>query len=428
MLSYNANLTSAFQRDQQISWRIEYWDTPFLALDGDVASAGIRLDVREPHASYPWSQFRSSFVADFDNATRCFARVTDGRTDQLVGYWAGGAPAHHGVTTNGRVAYRFRCYLRPPAGRGWFDSSPTPAFFLAVAGQGRMHIQKVRAVSGGGATTVLLAAQDVTEQGFLENGYVLLPTINDMAAGDYLEIYYIQDAAYDPWGGFVVKAVAASRSSSNTADQALAAAAPVLGCGLVDDDSARTSSMTPRDVVFAQNVEVTHRRGAASTCVFELPLLNPAVHDGFGWEWYRPTSDAVGQLQLWDAGQVQFSVRRKRLVRVWAGWPQEQYPLFTGQVHDFGDPTNGLVRVECQSFEARLLERFDKNLPDPVSYMTFGFNALEETADPVYGIAAYDNWPMEYVLWDLTTRAGVDASLTRQAYPIPSLTGTPTYI
>lgn len=413
-----------FQPQQQTSFSIDYWDTAFATLEGNEASGGIVMDLRQPKGDGTYTlkaavtaaaattdaTYGTAAMAAFVNAANSAAVVTNGRVANLIGYWAAGAPGEHGAGVRGKVAYHFRCYLRSINGRTWFSSAAQPTFSIAVAGNGYIRIDKR---VGGTVTTLLNRA--VLEADFLENGLTFTPSITNMSAGDYLDIFYVQDG--ELWGGFVVKSV-----SGSVQTQALAQSAPILGCGFMDDDTSRAGTLVKRTLTMIADVEVVQSLGQSAQLSFRLPLIKPSVYDGIGWEWVRTSSDDPGVLRAHDV--TTFDLKRQRLVRIKGGFVGEQYTLFTGFIDDFDDPADGNVEVKCLGFEQRILDQFMKNYPDRVSYMAFGYKGRSGVAEPVYDVSAYDNWPLEYVLRDLLVRAGIDESKVTKNLTVPLSTGS----
>lgn len=446
------NNTQQFKADQRIAVQVEYWDTPYTALDNGVASAGVPMNVRQPLDTGTWtlpSIFKSA--ADntdlsgtgtnaFNNDTYSKACLRDsagtrveGVTDNLIGYWAAGAPGHHGASWNGRVAYHFRLKLRPVNGRSWWSTTATPSFFLALAGSGWMRIDRKV-----GSTVTTIFKGNLSETRFLDEdgGYEVTnasgyasssKTSLAISSSDQLDVYYIQDAG-DPWGGFVIKAVLGDLSTmSQTQINAAAAAAPVAGCGLFDGGV----QPTKRTFIGVRSIETDRSVGATSQAQVELPLLSPQKHDGAGWELYRdPTDkDDPGVLRLWDAGAVQFSVRRGMLVRISTGFmtpsASELYPVFTGLVEDF-PASNGVAQLSAKDFQSVITTQTPRNYPDKVSYMAAGYRSSTSASEPVYEIPAFDGWSMESAVEELLVRSGIDASNLTQKLTVPTANGTST--
>lgn len=419
--------SKTFAADQQWDFSVTSWDTPFTVLEGGVASGGIIFDLVEPKntSTATWKTYVDNFkgiaqnisaVAGFTATSSIIQQVTSGRVDNLAQYWAAGAPGHHGATVSGRVAYHFRCYLRSTTGRAWFSNTATPSWFLALAGNGYFRIDKTVA-----STVTTLYAGMLTEKDFLVSGFAFTPTISNMAAGDFLDIYYIQTGA-ENWGGYTFKPVLGTRGT-DAADQAAAQAAHILGCGLLDDN-APPATQTFHSV---KSVSVESSRGKAMAADLLLPLVNPAMHDGTGWKWVETSPDDPGVLQLVEGGVTAFTLKRKRLIQIIGGFAGEQYTLFTGLVQDYSEPAGNSSTLSCLGFETKLLEQYDVNYPDPISYMTRGYKrttSASGTSEPIYPIPAYDNWPLEYLTADLMLRNGIDASHLSKQLLVPKSDGT----
>jgi hypothetical protein len=397
--------SSLFAQDQLESCVVDTWNTPFTVLEGGVASAGMVVDVRQPDGSTKWTDYLASLKTStasglsgaFHSAS--VTAVAAGRTPNCFDSWGAGSPAWYGAQRAGQVAIRYSGVLRSVLGRTWFSAASSVQFSLAVAGSGYCRVTKT--VSG--VTSEVLVAgtagASLTEQDFLENGLRFTEVIT-LAPGDGLSVYYVQNG--EAIGGFVAKAVKGSVQT-----QALAQSAPLLGCGLLDDGLAPTAYMLPN----LGRAVVQYTEGSAFTTTIECPLLNPEHHDGFGFEFVESESDHDDQyLKVWNGGVVEYELRKGRLIRVSMGEPGQEYTVFTGVIKDFSHAQNGVLTLECMSFEHRLLETHTKNEPDELSYMTFGYRRQTATGEPVYGVQAYDNWALEYVVADMMYRGGVDAS------------------
>lgn len=416
--------TSIFQQDQTLAATISYWDTPFTALENNVASNGIVMDVREPYSSGVTTlsalktalgaAAASGAYAAFTNATNSKPVVSNGVTDNLINYWAGGAPGRHGASVSQRVAYHFKCCLRPVTGREWWSTSTAPNFQVAFAGNGWVRITKTIA----GVTTDLTSGAvaingTMTEADFLANGLKLSDAITTMNPADCLDIYYIQDG--EPWGGFVFKAVASGDTAAN---------APIISSSIFDTGT----QPTRRTFSAYAGIRVSEKVGSASTATIDLPLLNASVDDDIGWEFVKSSADDPGLLRYHVGDGTTYDIKRSRLVQIQLGFSGEPYTAFTGFIDSFSAPDNGVIHLTCMSFEQRAVEQFVKNYPDRISYMCHNYKRRKGTVEPVYDITAYDNWPLEYALRDLLTRAGIDQSTTRQPLQVDTSTGTLTAV
>lgn len=404
-----------------ITTTIDYFDTPFTALEDDYASFGIPVDVRQPTGGGTFSVKAqidavgntTSAVSTFTNATYSSSVLFDdagaaisGRVANLVGYWAGGAPGHHGFSHKGRVAYHWRCYIRPAGARKWWNPAATPTWRLAFGGNGYVRIEKV--VSG---SVSVLFKGDVTEAHFLENGLRTTDLITDMTAGDYLDIYYVQDEKFT-WGGYVFKAI-----SGTEVTDVVIREAPVVGCGLFDTGT----QPTKQTLKHYANLEVSRLVNRGANAQFTVAMANMQNFDAVGWEWVKDDDDDPGNLKMYNASLTTgtVDVYRKRLIRIKGGFidtrgTSEIYTMFTGFIDDFGTIQGGFAPVTCVGFDQNILDQHIKNYPDRISYMTYNYKRRKGTSEPVYDVGSYDNWVMEYAIRDLMVRAGIDESVLQQ--------------
>lgn len=432
--------SQTFQNDQQVEQLLQYWDSPFTALYNDKASLGMRLDVREPKNNGTWTLPAIITGGNDASLTTAFtttgnpppadtysaACIADGRTSNVIGYWAAGAPGYHGVTKYRRVAYRFRGTLKSAVDRGWFMPLSDPlSLQFGVAGSGYVRLRK---------NDVTFYQGKITEELFCTDGMTWIAPQVFASATDILDIFYLQND--DPWGGFVVKV----RDITDATNYVLGdmttqyrtslqkrwstQEAPVVGCGLFD-----TGVATAQTIPMAMSISTEIRTGQSPKLTFTLPLIS-TVNDEVGWEFVVDNTDPLGFLRgTVVAGGSQMTLRRNRLVRCklgfknWTGGTSELWPTFTGFIEDFDEASSGMVRVTASGFEQRLAEQFVKNYPDPVSYMANGFRRKSGTIEPVYAVMAYDNWPMELAIRDMLVRCGVDEA--RMAAPLKAPQATP---
>jgi hypothetical protein len=410
-----ADGSQAFQSDQTLVHSVTYYDTPFTVLHNGIASNGLILDVREPLPTDNWKSYYDTLNAlggSNTAASTAFASVgralvSDGRADCIQDYWAGGAPSEWGVTQNGRVAVHFQAIMRSVQGRSWFSSDTAPTLFLAAAGEGLMRIEAV--ISG---TRTQIFHGILSEKSFLALGFGLSAEVA-LAEGDSLDIYYVQGAK-EIWGGFVVKAVLGSKDSDDSVNQANAAAAWPISCGLMDDGT----PPTPVTLHTYETIDTVRTKQAASTASVVVPLINTQMSDGSGWEWSDPT------LTLKDADTTVATLERKRLIQIAMGVGEENLEVFTGFIDDFDDSEQGQVTIACLGFETRLIEQFDKQYPDRISYMGRGYRSLLGATEPVYPVPAFDNWPMEWAISEMLVRRGIDPAQLTAPRVVPLSDGT----
>lgn len=322
---------------------VQYWDTPYPVLENDHPTGGIPMWIREPRGDGTFSlrtalqsatlNADASGVFDDDTYSKPIliddeGNQKEGRVMSLINYWAGGAPNWHGASVQGKVAYHFRLYLRAPEGRSWWSSADKPDFMLLAAGNGFMRVDKV--VSG---TVTTIHNADVTEAMFLESGLLPLARITTMQVGDYLDIYYVEDASFG-WGGYVFKAMLYTDYQGFSSAEEAYRHAPVV-CADMFDDSQEPQLVTLEDF---GDVVVRRQRGGAATGEIEIPLANLQRFDAKGWVWNRDTTNDPGYLELYKGNLFPDEIHRKRLVRIKTGWTS---PM----------PSTGLKYADTIAFE-----------------------------------------------------------------------------
>jgi hypothetical protein len=437
------NPSTFFAADQEWRFRIKTWDTPQTTLENDTSSQGLQLRVYQPQTEATnWNAYASALKsvapnaspeAALTNAAFAATAVPDGRWPVVQAYWGSGTPNWWGGAYVGQVALAYSGTLVPAAQRTWLSASND--FTFAVAGSGWVRIDAVD-----GATRTTLFNGEVGETRFLDTGFLYSKT-HTFTATTSVHVYYVQ-TKLEAWGGLVVKAIPGARSGdlpANASDsyvyvggsaaQELAQDAPVVSCGLFSHGGAVDAVELP----FILSASVTHEPGGAARADIEIPMLNPDFNDGNGWIFFQedPLYDP-GQLQVYDAGQLIHTLKRKRLIQVEVARKTATpnwVPIFTGHVDDFGSASNGRLTINCVSFEGRMVEQYEQ-APDRISYMSRGYRVLdyteapvEDRKQPVYNVPAFDNWPLQYAVEELAIRAGVDPSCFRKVRKATTSTG-----
>jgi hypothetical protein len=414
-----------FAADQDWIFRVRSWDTPQTVLEDDTASEGMRLRVFQPTSETTnWAAYVSGMRAAGTDPTAAFvnaqyvAQAADGRWPLVQTYWGSGAPNWWGGAYTGRVALCFSGTIVPLARRAWLSTSDQYTFALAGSGWVR-----VDAVSGGQRTTLFNG--ELSEPLFLGEGFRYSDT-HTFTPGTELQIYYVQSRS-NPWGGLVVKAIPGARPAAAEL-HAAAAQAPVVSAGLFSHGG----GIAPTELPFINSVSVSVRRGEAGTVDLEVPLLNPAQHDGHGWIFHQQDPGDPGELRVFDGGTLQYALKRKRMIQVQIARRDadpEWLPLFTGHVHDFGKADSGKLTIQCVGFPSRMVEQYEQ-APDRISYMARGYRVLDyqqvapdERKQPVYNVPAFDNWPLPWAVQELATRAGLDPSRFKKLLQVVDTTG-----
>lgn len=312
--------TQQFESQQRPFWRAEYWPTTFTPLRNDQPSFGIRMWIREPTGDGVFnlgagSAFQvslpSAAESTFDAAT-AKSIVTDGRTANLIGYWAGGAPGYHGATQSGRIAYHFKAFVRSPSARDWFSESNPFVACVACHGNGYFRVIHTPADTG---VPISLVNATLDEKSFIDKA--IGPFFSESATfetGDTVDFYYVQDQT--PWGGFFFKMVPGGRPEKPRDRKLALREAPVIGCGLMDD-GVDVPKYSFGSVVGG---DVSRPDGQVCKATFRVPLVNTDAWDGVGWEWVKglssllpppPPEENPGDLELgaWTVYQQQNNFR-----------------------------------------------------------------------------------------------------------------------
>jgi hypothetical protein len=385
-----------FAGGQAWSQTLTYYDSPFTVLEGTgdrAASSGLRFDVRQGIPGADWALDEqlagvsaASAWTNFQNAAFSQAVVTEGAVANAIEYWSGGAPGWYGVSERGRVALHYYGELRPAQNRQWFHSGVTFDMCLALGGNGYCRVDV-------GTTNVFDGP--VTEAGFLTQGLSLTDPFT-VDTGTTIDVYYVQTDAAKGWGGFVAKAVPGVFDAAAAPEERAAVLrdAPVLSCGLFDT----AVPVPPKTVEFFSDLMVTSERGGkAAEASFQLPLVNPQMHDGNGWEWHRDLVDTSdpGSLRFHrgNISQLSFDMRRQRLVTVdvTAGANQAGTLAPTPESNDLGQVildynSRTLVRTDGERITSWTDDSGDGHT---------GFTAGDR-AGPIYRATGFDGADVPY--------------------------------
>jgi hypothetical protein len=88
----------------------------------------------------------------------------------------------------------------------------------------------------------------------------------------------------------------------------------------------------------------------------------------------------------------------------------EMYPRFTGFIDDIFPNDDGETAViVARGIESKLAEVFDENNPDRLDYHAHGYILRERSVEPVFGVPAFDCWPLEVAAAVLCYKAGIDS-------------------
>lgn len=441
-----AKNTQAFSSDQKTTFRAYYWNTTSTAIRlGEAHLVNERLtafgagvgfamfDLLDPtfkpstpaalEAGLAKTSGKTKAILDYDES----GAYRVGVVPVIYDYWGSGAPV--GGTRAKQVVMKYTGYITQPV------SNAT----LVFAGQGTV----MAVVTRGGVSTTLVngaiseptpsvdtsrvTAATITG----EWGYQFNTTPYSFQAGDKLDIYYIHNG--ESWGGLCAKVFpGAIRTDVNFLTDLRNAT--VIGASFLAKDAGTLPALT---IPYVIDAEIRPQLGAVPEARVRVALTDASESDG--WVYVKEN----GEEFLRDNKDVTNTLKKGRAIHVVGGFVvplggEEVYPRFTGYIDDIYPDNDGAALVTCRGFEGKLAEPFDTNNPDRLSYQANGYIRREGSGEPVFGIPAYDNWPLEVVVRDLCARSGIDdynvgrspASLTPEfgmARFITNTTGTLTF-
>lgn len=406
--------TQIFSADQTINFRAQYFDT---------ANTAIRLGPAHPTPDQ-YTAFGSGVAfAMFDLLDKTFAPVDraslesaltnpstktrptlgydrlgnyrTGVVPNVYMYWGSGAPA--GGSRAKSVLLKFS---------GTVQASGTVTLVLAGQGTVQVYANKANTPILAGkirAPEPLVTLTGVTPARITgEWGYQFITTT--FTKGDIVEIYYWHNG--EPWGGICAKAFPGTIDTSSDAFLANVRSAAVIGASFMAKESAPIPAMT---IPYIAETQIKTTAGAVTEMQMKVALTTKNEGNGFFLDTIRDENRLVDNANTGNA------IKKGRIVHFEGGFlrpdgTDELYPRFTGYIEDIlPDSTNGVATIVCKSFEGLLAGPFDENNPDFLSYHANGYILRQRVDEPVYGITAFDYWPVEVAVRDLMYRAGIDA-------------------
>lgn len=374
--------SGAFTSTQIIDWRVDWFDSSM-----DVPERGIGFRLGNPASTFTTAGMQAAANPTSYYNTNTTPVLTNsgtwGSSPIVVDYWGSGAPT--GISKARFVAFHYRGFVATD--RSWIHKTgTTSSAWLSFSGNGYIRVQ--------------LNGADILNTKLSYSTFVT-STLFTPVANDRIDIYYFQLG--DPWGGLVGKYVAQKTGQSSattdiTIDQYRES--PPLAASIIPFTTA--TSTTLKEVIEAA-VEIN---GPLDTAMlkFRVPLSNQDSSSG----WRLLTTPR--RLQYTSTSGVVSTLKRKQLIKFFGGFQSEQYSRFTGHIVNFNEQ-NSIIEVECAAVEDRMAKVPVENYPDPISYCTFGYFKQASTFEPIFNITAYDNWPLEHAIKDLSYKAGIDSKL-----------------
>lgn len=374
--------SGAFSEQQVIDWRVDWYNSSM-----STPEQGIGFRIFNPTTSFTTTGMQTaanpvSYINT--NTTPVLTNSgTWGLTPLVLNYWGTGAPP--GVTTARYVAMHWRGFVG--SNTSWaFPQGTTGSVWLSFSGMGFVRVQR---------NGVDILNSKLNYSTFVSS------SLFTPSPGDQIDIFYWQNG--DQWGG-VVGSWVAQQNGQSSATTAITTPqyreSPPIAASLIPYSTA-TAFTLPQ--VMNATVEVGGPM-ETPTLRFSIPLINANASIG-----YR-ISNSPRKLTYTDINGLTTTFKRRQLVKFFGGFAGEQYQRFTGHILDFNEQ-DGVVTVVCSGLEERMAKTNVQNYPDPISYDTFGYFKTLSTSEPIYGITAYDNWPIEHAIKDLAYRAGIDPKL-----------------
>jgi hypothetical protein len=384
--------SSIFSSDQTVVFKATYWDTTMTVPQKGVRYAA--FDVLTP-AVNP-TNIKDLFTDQ--TKTRSILGYTGGDyrkglVPNVCSFWGPGAPP--GVQTARRVALHF-------GGTVTGVSATDFGLTLILGGQGRVEVWKngAKVISGTLHEPVVdVSYNSLTE---IERSTGMLIRNITLKNGDTVDIYYLQNG--EPWGGIFAKALPAADISTDwTILRRQIRDAAMVGSSFITAGAA-----TETEIPYLVEAKVDNGAKEMSERQLTVALTTSGEPDGFYVE------SSTGEVRLVDNANESFNIRPDRLVSFEAGYltggAEEIYPRFKGFVSEIvPDQAGATATITCLPLETRLERAFDENYPDTLSYLSAGFTDREWLGYPVYGVQAFDSWPLEAAVAECCYRAGIDA-------------------
>lgn len=413
-----AQTTQTFSSDQTLNFRAKYWDTVSTAIRlGPAHSAQDQYTAFGAGVSMGmFDLFDPAFAPTNRSEIETALAASSGKTRAVLGYgsngtyrmgvvpniymyWGAGTPP--GASRSKQVLLKF-------SGRVVETGTVT----LVFAGQGTVQVYRnasnTPAVAGRisepepqVSLTGVTSARITSEWGYQ---YVTL----SLTKGDLLDIYYWHNG--EPWGGICAKVYPGTITSTSTTFLKEVRDAAVLGASFMTQEVAGTfTPLAATTVPYLKGASLTTRNGAVSDLTLTVALTQKGDGNGFFLDTFRDEGRLV------DNENVATVVKKGRMVHFEGGFrhddgSDELYARFTGYIEDIiPDAASGTAAIVCKSFEGLVANPFDENNPDRLSYHANGYIMRQRAAEPVFGVPAYDYWPLEVAVRDLLSRSGIDA-------------------
>ena len=405
--------TKAFSDDQEFDYFAEVWNTALTVPSAGVGYALFDIIYEDPIGTIAAGQQAIEDILQDKGLTRSVLGYTgtaceynSGVIPMVYHYWGAGAPPGGGSAR--RVITKYFGYVK---------RAGTVTLVMAGLGEVRAYQNGTMLAEGPVNEPIVdISWESSTTEATIESraGYQIVQVT--AAAGDLLEIYYIQD--YEDWGGFGVKVLPGTAAYYTGDWETFAAAlrdAPPLAASWLGVE-AGGADLPASTVGYLTDARIRAEIGGPTELELKVAISNPTDVEGY------EVKSVDGQEYLVDNADPTNVIRKGNLVRLTGkllsvdGLSDEAYHRFVGNIIDIQPDDDRLTAVlVCRDFGNRLQQTFDETYPDRLSYQLNAFLRREWKIEPVWPIPAFDAWPFEEAMSDLAYRAGIDPHVLGRA-------------
>lgn len=414
------NTTQVFSSDQKLAPRAYYFDTSSTALrlgpafaesdrytafgsgvefalfdllDGGFAPTS-RGDIE---AALTAGSTQTTSVLGYDLADN----YRTGVVPVVYMYWGAGSPP--GGSRAKQTLLKFSGYV----------TSDIAQATLILAGQGTVHVTVTR--KSNGAIEEIIPISHIHEPDSAVSfvgvtsdtirtdwGYAYNDTPIALNKGDKVEIYYWHNG--EEWGGIAAKIIPTTVTPATFLTQIREAA--VVGTSLIAKEQLPIAGRLIKNIT-----DLDMQMDEEAVALLHIAVALTRWNEAEGWHIESDDDNYV----LVDNADVTNVLQKARMVHfegLLTGPDEttETYERFTGYIDDIVPSQDSeTATLMVRGIKGRLSEPFDENNPDRLDYHAHGYILREPASEPVFGIPAFDAWPLEYSLTVLMLKAGIDS-------------------
>ena len=423
-LGFQTN-SNAFLDDHRPYFTVNYWDTVYTAESEGIELSLFTLDdgvgFEAVTGQVPQAVTRANMEAALNNQALMTSVLgytagayNTGVTPNVYKYW--GAGALPGITKSKATVLKFRG-----------DVKITDTVTLIFGGQGRIQVYKngteIARAELHEPNPSISVPSEMSQAEYFANGtssvnspagYLMIED-HAFTAGDDLEIYYWHNG--EDWGGLFCKLLDSPAGNfvfDRDTIRGLLRDAPIMSASFFGIESGG-GNLSSLEIPYVEEVEIDYNRDSVSKAVITVALTTSDQPNGFAWNPITRTLDD-------NAGAT--VIKEDRRVEIRAGYASpsdlkdasgdiaaaELFTRLTGHIakiqisQDFQT-----AQIHCHDFASKMLETYDENYPDRLSYIANGYIYRQGGHEPMFPIPAFDGWPLEVALSEYCYRSGIDS-------------------